>query len=288
MIHPVTGRVHASFNQGVTATGRLSSSDPNLQNIPIRTETGREIRSAFVPGPEGWLLLAADYSQIELRVLAHFSGDRAMCEAFARDEDIHARVASQVNGVPLDQVTSEMRRAAKAVNFGVIYGQSAFGLARALGIEKEAAAEFIDGYFAGYPGIEGFLNHVLAECHKKGYVSTILGRRRAIQGVRPDAGRQRNLAERTAVNTVVQGSAADLIKLAMVAIHRRLRQENLAARMLLQIHDELVFEVSPDQLSYLARLVTDEMAGVRTLSVPLKVDLRVGRNWADAAAYGLT
>jgi DNA polymerase-1 len=288
MIHPTTGRVHASFNQGVTATGRLSSSDPNLQNIPIRMETGREIRSAFVPGPEGWLLLAADYSQIELRVLAHFSGDRQMCEAFARDEDIHARVASQVNGVALEQVTPAMRRAAKAVNFGVIYGQSAFGLARALGIEKEAAAEFIAGYFAGYPGIEGFLNQVLAECHKKGYVSTILGRRRAVRGVRPDAGRQRNLAERTAVNTVVQGSAADLIKLAMVAIHRRLRQENLAARMLLQIHDELIFEVSPERLPRLARLVTEEMAGVKTLSVPLKVDLRAGANWADAEEYELS
>jgi DNA polymerase-1 len=284
MVHPLTGRVHASFNQVVAATGRLSSSDPNLQNIPVRTEAGREIRSAFVPGQEGWLLLAADYSQIELRILAHFSGDERMCEAFARDEDIHARVASQVNGVPLEGVTPEMRREAKAVNFGVIYGQSAFGLARALGIDQAAAARFIDSYFEGYPGIEEFLKRVLADCRKRGYVNTILGRRRAIRGVRENAGRQRNLAERTAVNTVIQGSAADLIKLAMIAIHRRLRRERLPARMLLQIHDELIFETPSDQLPSLARLVTEEMAGVETLKVSLKVDLRAGPNWADATS----
>jgi len=286
MVHPVTGRVHASFNQVVAATGRLSSSDPNLQNIPVRTDVGREIRGAFVPGQHGWFLLAADYSQIELRVLAHFSGDQRLCEAFARDEDIHARVASQVHGVSLDQVTTQMRREAKAVNFGVIYGQSAFGLSRALGIDKEAAARFIDSYFEGYPGIERFLNLVLAECRRKGYVNTILGRRRAIRGVREGAGRQRNLAERTAVNTVIQGSAADLIKLSMVAIHRRLRRENLPARMLLQIHDELIFEVPSDQLDYLAKLVTEEMAGVRTLNVPLRVDIKAGPNWADAQDVG--
>jgi DNA polymerase-1 len=212
--------------------------------------------------------------------LAHFSGDQRLCEAFAHDEDIHARVASQVNGVPLEGVTSAMRRAAKAVNFGVIYGQGAFGLARALGIDQDQAAKFIDNYFEGYPGIEKFLGQVLAECREKGYVTTILGRRRAISGVRPGAGRQRNLAERTAVNTVVQGSAADLIKLAMVAIHRRLRQERLPARMLLQIHDELIFEVPSDQLRHLAELVTEEMVGVHRLSVPLKVDIKAGPNWA--------
>jgi DNA polymerase I len=280
MICPETGRVHASFNQVVTATGRLSSSDPNLQNIPVRTQEGREIRSAFVPDGEGWLLLAADYSQIELRVLAHFSGDARLCEAFARDEDIHARVASQVNGVPLDEVTAEMRRAAKAVNFGVVYGQSPFGLARGLGIEQEAAARFIDSYFEGYPGIEEFLAKVLADCRQNGYVRTILGRRRAISGVREGAGRQRNLAERTAVNTVIQGSAADLIKQAMVAIHRRLRTERLSAKMLLQIHDELIFEVPADQLQHLTALVTDEMVAACTLSVPLKVDIKAGPTWA--------
>ncbi|MBN2473555.1 MAG: DNA polymerase I [Pirellulales bacterium] len=286
MVHPETGRLHASFNQVVTATGRLSSSDPNLQNIPVRTETGREIRSAFVPDPEGWTLLAADYSQIELRVLAHFSGDRQLCEAFARDEDIHARVAGQVNDVPLEEVTPAMRRVAKAVNFGVIYGQSPFGLSRTLGIDQDEAARFIDSYFAGYPGIEEFLAGVLAQCRQTGYVSTILGRRRAIRGIREHAGRQRNLAERTAVNTVIQGSAADLIKLAMVAIHRRLKRERLPARMLLQIHDELIFEVPSDQLHNLATLVIEEMVGVAKLRVPLKVDIKAGPNWADAKPFG--
>lgn len=282
MVCPETGRVHASFNQVVAATGRLSSSDPNLQNIPVRTQQGREIRSAFVPGHEGWLLMAADYSQIELRVLAHFSGDEELCAAFARDEDIHARVASQVNEVPLEMVTPEMRRAAKAVNFGVVYGQSPFGLARALDIEQEEAAKFIDSYFAGYPGIEEFLGKVLASCREMGYVKTILGRRRSISGVREGAGRQRNLAERTAVNTVIQGSAADLIKLAMVSILRRLRKEQPQAKMLLQIHDELIFEVPPDQLYQLAELVRQEMVGVCKLNVPLKVDIKAGPNWAAA------
>jgi DNA polymerase-1 len=283
MVHPVTGRIHASFNQVVAATGRLSSSDPNLQNIPVRTEEGRDIRSAFIPGEEGWVLLAADYSQIELRFLAHFCGDEQLCEAFARDEDIHARVASQVNNIPLEEVTPSMRRSAKAVNFGVIYGQSAFGLAKSLGIEQEAAQKFIENYFASYPGIEKFMSKVLAECRKDGYVKTILGRRRAIEGIRPSVGRQRNFSERTAINTVIQGSAADLIKLAMIAIHRRMsREKNFPARMLLQIHDELIFEVPALYLSELANLVREEMVGIRTLNVPLKVDLKAGPNWAAA------
>jgi DNA polymerase-1 len=282
MIFPPTDRVHASFNQVVAATGRLSSSDPNLQNIPVRTEEGREIRSAFVPGEPGWSLLAADYSQIELRVLAHFSGDENLRAAFARDEDIHARVASQVNHVPLEEVTREMRRDAKAVNFGVVYGQSPFGLSKQLGIERDAAAAFIDAYFEGYPGIEEFLRRTLADCARTGYVGTILGRRRAIREVRADAGRQRNLAERTAINTVIQGSAADLIKLAMIAIFARLGREGSAARMLLQIHDELIFEVPRDELDGLARLVTEEMAGAYRLDVPLKVDVKAGPNWAEA------
>ena len=281
MICPATGRVHASFHQAVAATGRLSSSDPNLQNIPVRTKEGREIRSAFVAEPEGWLLLAADYSQIELRVLAHYSGDRRLAEAFARDEDIHARVASQVGGVPLAEVTAEMRRAAKAVNFGVIYGQSPFGLARALGIEQEAAAKFISSYFEGYPGIVDFLDRALAECRRTGYATTILGRRRAIRGIRERPGRQRNLAERTAINTVIQGSAADLIKRAMIAIHHRLQNDRLSAKMLLQIHDELIFEVPAYQLPDLAQLVTEEMVGACALDVPLKVDIKSGPNWAD-------
>lgn len=282
MICPRTGRVHASFHQDVTATGRLSSSDPNLQNIPVRTEEGREIRSAFVPGEAGWLLLAADYSQIELRVLAHYSGDARLVEAFANDEDIHARVASQIAGVPLAEVTPSMRRQAKTVNFGVIYGQSPFGLARQLGIEQEAAAQFIQAYFAEYPGIEGFLAGVLADCRRLGYVKTLLGRRRAVQGVRPEPSRQRNLAERTAINTVIQGSAADLMKLAMLAMHRRLERERFPAKMLLQIHDELIFEVPAERRDDLARMAREEMAGVATLRVPLKVDVKAGGNWAEA------
>ncbi len=285
MVNPKTGRVHASFHQAVTATGRLSSSDPNLQNIPIRTQEGREIRSAFIPGSPDWQLLAADYSQIELRVLAHFSADERLREAFAKDEDIHARVASQIYNVPLNEVTSDMRRQAKTVNFGVVYGQSPFGLAKELRIDKQEAARFIDAYFAGYPGIEKFLNRVLADCQTSGYVSTILGRRRAIGGVRAEPGRQRNLAERTAINTVIQGSAADLIKLAMLGIHRRLRTEGLSAKMLLQIHDELIFEAPAAEIDGLAALVVEEMAGAHPLDVPLKVDVKVGPNWADAKPW---
>ncbi|MEX0978458.1 MAG: DNA polymerase I, partial [Pirellulales bacterium] len=285
LVHPQTGRVHASFNQVVAATGRLSSHDPNLQNIPVRTQRGREIRAAFLPGHPGWKLLAADYSQIELRVLAHFSRDPTLCEAFARDEDIHARVASQVYDVPLASVTPEQRRSAKAVNFGVIYGQSPFGLAKQLNIEQAAAAEFIDAYFNRYRGVEEFLTQILEDCPKTGYVSTILGRRRAIRGIRRGASRQRNLPERTAINTVIQGSAADLIKLAMINIHRRLRNDKSPARMLLQIHDELVFEVPSEELNHLARIVSDEMSGVMELAVPLKVDLKSGDNWADCGEW---
>jgi DNA polymerase-1 len=291
LIHPETGRVHTSLNQVVAATGRLSSSDPNLQNIPIRTEEGREIRSAFVPGPQGWKLLCADYSQIELRVLAHYSSDPAMCAAFDRDDDIHTLVASQVFGIPLDEVTSGQRRSAKAVNFGVIYGQSPFGLAKGLGITNEEAAAFIDGYFKTYRGVAEFMVDTLDGCRRDGYVTTILGRRRSIQGVRPvdqlsllsetPSRRPLTLPERTAVNSVIQGTAADMIKLAMLAISRRLKQEKFAAKMLLQIHDELVFEAPPEELDSLTTLVRDEMRGVLPLSVPLKVDTKTGENWAD-------
>jgi len=281
MIHPVTGRVHASFHQAVAATGRLSSSDPNLQNIPIRTDEGREIRSAFLPGHAGWKLLCADYSQIELRVLAHFSKDETLCKAFAEDQDIHSLVAAQVHEVPLESVTPAMRREAKAVNFGVIYGQSAYGLANALGIERAAAAMFIEAYFSRYPGVDRFMEETLINARTNRFVQTILGRRREIIGVRSKLGRQRNLPERTAINTVIQGSAADLIKLAMLAIHRRLLREKLQSKMLLQIHDELVFEAPPEELPKLAALVREEMIGVWPLAVPLAVDLAAGDNWLD-------
>src|SRR5688572_16060001 len=279
LVHPETRRVHASLNQVVAATGRLSSSNPNLQNIPIRTREGREIRSAFKAGEPGWQLLAADYSQIELRVLAHYSGDPTLTRAFANDEDIHRLVASQVNGVPMDEVTSDMRRGAKAVNFGIIYGQSPFGLAKALGISKEEAGRFIETYFATYPGVLEFLVTSLTNCRERGYVTTLFDRRRAIQGIRPappglrepktGALRQLNLPERTAVNAIIQGTAADLIKLAMIRIHRRLREESLPARMLLQIHDELLFETPPEAAKDLAVLVQEEMSSVAELRAPL-------------------
>jgi DNA polymerase I len=285
LVNPHTGRVHATFQQAVAATGRLSSTDPNLQNIPIRTREGREIRSAFLPGPPGWRLLSADYSQIELRVLAHFSHDEALCAAFARGDDIHTQVASQVFGVPLADVTAEMRRRAKAVNFGVLYGQSAFGLAKSLNIEQDEAASFITAYFDRYPGVDKFLTEILEGCRTNGYVKTILGRKRSIRGVRSDAGRQRNLPERTAINTVIQGSAADLIKLAMLAVRQQLRAGTMSARLLLQIHDELLFEAPEEELESLAGLVRGAMAGVIPLVVPLEVDVKTGRNWAETELW---
>jgi DNA polymerase-1 len=284
LVHPVTGRVHTSFKQDVAATGRLSSQDPNLQNIPVRTEQGRAIRSAFLPR-EGWELMTADYSQIELRVLAHFSGDETLRKAFAEDRDIHAQVAAQVYSVPLEQVTRDMRRSAKAINFGVIYGQSPFGLAKALDIDKIDAARFIDAYFAQYPGVDEFMRKTLSDCRKAGYVSTISGRRRPVQGVRNPATvrdpRQRTLPERIAINTVIQGSAADIIKRAMINVHRRLQREGLQSKMLLQIHDELVFEYPPEEKDRLATLVVEEMSGAAKLTVPLKIDVKTGSNWAE-------
>ncbi|HQF13961.1 MAG TPA: DNA polymerase, partial [Thermogutta sp.] len=258
-----------------------SCSDPNLQNVPVRTEEGRAIRSAFVAPEAGWVLLSADYSQIELRVLAHFSQDSGLCEAFQRDEDIHTAVAAQVFGVSMDQVTPEMRRRAKTVNFGVIYGQTPFGLAKQLHITKEEAAQFIEAYFNRYPGIDRFLAQVLEDCRRTGYVSTILGRKRFVTGIRPGFTRQRNLPERTAINTVIQGSAADIIKKAMLRVYKRLHEESSPARMILQVHDELVFECPEEALSRTIAIVKEEMENVMTLRVPLKVDVAWGKNWAD-------
>lgn len=285
LVHPETGRVHTSLNQVVAATGRLSSNDPNLQNIPIRTAQGREIRSAFVAGEPGWQLVAADYSQIELRILAHFSQDEALCDAFARDEDIHALVAGEVFGVSRDKVTPDMRRRAKAVNFGIIYGQTPFGLAKVLDITKDEAAAFIESYFARYPGVAEWIESTLTDCREKGYVSTILGRRRDIEGVRSPQRRghaslNKNLPERTAINTVIQGSDADIVKVAMINVHRRMRREATQARMLLQIHDELLFEAPANEVAHLAQLLLEEMPAAVELSVPLKVDIRSGPNWA--------
>ncbi len=281
LVNPNTGRVHASFNQTVAATGRLSSSDPNLQNIPVRTEQGRQIRQAFLP-EEGWTLLTADYSQVELRLLAHFSGDSALQQAFAEDRDIHAAVAAQIYGVAEQDVTSAMRRAAKTVNFGVIYGISAVGLAQRLGISKEDGARFIDAYFERYPKVATYQQALLETCRQTQYVGTILGRRRQITGIRPGTTyQQRNQPEREAINMEIQGSAADLIKAAMLSIHRKLKENKSQARMLLQIHDELVFEATPDELNEVAELVEREMTTALSLDVPLKVDLSAGPNWLD-------
>jgi DNA polymerase-1 len=281
LVHPEDGRIHASFNQGVAATGRLSSSDPNLQNIPVRTEEGRQIRQAFVAEGADRRLLTADYSQIELRVLAHFSEDPALQRAFEADHDIHRDVAARIYGVAEDEVDDAMRRVAKTVNFGVIYGLSPFGLAGRLGIKQAEAAAFIDAYFQEYQGVDRFITRTLESAQASGRVETILGRRRPISGIKATTGRNRNLAERTAVNTVIQGSAADLIKRAMILVDRRLSQERLRARMLLQIHDELVFESPVEELPRLAVLVREEMTRALALSVPLKVDLAVGKNWLD-------
>ncbi len=281
LVNPRTGRVHASFNQTVAATGRLSSSDPNLQNIPVRREQGRQVRQAFIP-QEGWQLLTADYSQVELRLLAHFSGEEALQNAFSADLDIHAAVAAQVFGVTEDAVTADMRRAAKTINFGVIYGISRHGLAPRLGISLDEAAKFIDAFFARYPKVARYHTELLEKCRENRYVSTTLGRRREITGIRADSSyQQRNQPEREAINMEIQGSAADLIKMAMLNIHRRLHAERRKARMLLQIHDELVFEAPPEELQDIAKLVAHEMTTALPFNVPLKVDLAAGSNWLD-------
>lgn len=285
--HPQTGRVHTSFNQVVTATGRLSSSDPNLQNIPVRSEDGKLIRQGFVPDAERGFtkMLSCDYSQIELRMLAHFSQDENLCRAFRDDIDIHTHVAANIFDVPIGMVTSEMRRKAKAVNFGLVYGQSPFGLAKALNIPREEAAEYIDTFFKTYPGISLFLEKVLDHCRRQGVVSTLLGRKRRVEGVRPLVKGSLNMPERIAINTVIQGSAADLMKLAMVKVRQRLidREKSVPekAAILLQIHDELVFETVDDYLPELSAIVQEEMLLGQPLSVPLKVDAESGTNWGD-------
>jgi DNA polymerase-1 len=280
MVNPDTGRVHTSFNQTGTATGRLSSSDPNLQNIPIRTEMGRKIRRAFVAGGEDRMLLTADYSQIELRMLAHLSGDETLTRAFMEGQDIHRHVASQVYGVEAGDVTSEMRRQAKAVNFGIIYGQSAFGLSREVGISVPEARQFIDAYFARYSSVRGFLDGVIREAESDGFVRTILNRKRPIPEITSQSPVRRNAAHRMAMNTVLQGSAADLIKVAMNNIYERIAgREDI--KMVLQIHDELLFEVKAGAADKYRELVEEEMTGAMKLRVPLKVDIGVGRNWLE-------
>ena len=281
LIDPKTGRLHTTFNQAGAATGRLSSSNPNLQNIPIRTELGRQIRAAFVP-QEGWKLIVADYSQIELRLLAHMSHDPVLVAAFRNGEDIHTRTAAEVFRVPPLMVTPEMRRNAKAVNFGIVYGQTPFGLATSLGIDRKEAEDYIRTYFELHAGVRKFIQETIAEVRKTGYAPTLFGRKRPIPDMHSRNPNARSFAERTAVNTPLQGTAADLIKLAMIRIDEILRREKLETRMLLQVHDELLFESPPPEAEKVAQMVKREMESVHKLDVPMIVDVGIGENWRDA------
>jgi DNA polymerase-1 len=281
-----TNRIHSTFNQAITATGRISSTEPNLQNIPIRLELGRRIRRVFIPSAPGNRLLACDYSQIELRVLAHVSEDPVLMEAFKSGEDIHRRTASEVFGVSPDEVTSQMRSRAKAVNFGIVYGISDFGLSKDIGVSKPEAAQYIENYFERYKGVRDYIDLALAKARVTGYATTILNRRRPIPDIRSRNVALRKLAERTAINTPIQGSAADIIKLAMVHILKRFRDEGLKSKMILQVHDELIFDVQVEEMDVVRQIVREEMEGVFALKVPLKVDLKWGLNWYDMEGEG--
>jgi len=281
MVNPLTRRIHTSYNQTVTATGRLSSSNPNLQNIPIRTEEGREIRKGFI-ADEGHLLLSADYSQIELRVFAHYSEDPVLLQAFESGEDIHTRTGAEVFDLDPRMVTPEMRRMAKMINFGIIYGMGPIKLAKELGIPKKVAQAYLDNYYERYKGVKDLKEEILTRVRQNGYVTTLLKRRRYLPNINSDNGNLRAEAERAAINTPIQGTAADLIKMAMINIAERLRRENLSTKMLLQVHDELVFEVPQEELNSATSLIKDEMEGVYPLNIPLKVDINWGNNWGEA------
>jgi DNA polymerase-1 len=281
LVNPDTGRIHTSYNQTVAATGRLSSSDPNLQNIPIRTEEGRKIRQAFIPRKD-WYLVSADYSQVELRILAHCSNDEILIKAFQEDEDIHTRTACEVFQIEPASMTTELRRQAKAINFGIIYGMSAFGLSRQLDISNKMAKTYIDHYFARYQGVKRFMDQTITDARKNLRTSTLLGRIRLLPDIESKNAMVRQAAERTAINTPIQGSAADLIKVAMIKVDKALAEKKLASAMLLTVHDELVFEVPPDELELVTRLVREIMEGVWELKVPLKVNVAHGTNWDEA------
>jgi DNA polymerase-1 len=282
LVTPETGRIHAQFNQLVASTGRLSSQNPNVQNIPIRTEMGREIRRAFVAGVGSEGLLVADYAQIEFRVLAHLAGDDALVAAFLSGEDVHATVAGMVWGLPPDQVDRDLRSRVKMVTYGLAYGLSAFGLAQRLGIAPEEAAALVDAYFARFGKVKAYLDGVVTQARREGYTQTIMGRRRFLPDLASDNYQRRQMAERMALNAPIQGSAADIIKMAMVAVDRAIDRQELRSRMILQVHDELVFEVAPGERGRLEALVRREMAGVVQLRVPLEVSMAFGRSWAEA------
>ncbi len=281
-ISPVDGRVHTTFNQALTATGRLSSSNPNLQNIPIRTEEGREIRKAFVAGEPGWVMMSADYSQIELRLMAHLCGDAHLVDAFRQGQDVHAATAAKIFHVPVADVTADQRRIAKTANFGIMYGISSFGLAERLRCPRSEAKQIIDDYFASFPSIRGFIDATVAQARERGYVETLFGRRRYIADIGAGNAAVRALAERNAVNAPIQGTAADIIKLAMIAVDRRLREGGFRSRMVLQIHDELLLEVPQEEVAPVRELLVREMEGVISLSVPLTVECHDGKTWLEA------
>jgi DNA polymerase-1 len=282
-VSPVTGRIHTTFHQLLAATGRMASSNPNLQNIPIRTESGREIRKAFVPGEPGWVLLSADYSQIELRIMAALSGDAAMIEAFQKGQDIHQATAARVYGVGLEEVLPEMRRTAKMVNFGIIYGISAFGLSQRLGIPRTEAAQIIENYFKQFPGIKRYMEATVETARRQGYVETLMGRRRAIRDIRSANASVRGGAERMAMNTPIQGTAADMTKLAMIRVDKNLRESGLKTRMLLQVHDELLFELPPEEVETAKAIVLEGMRTALPLQgVPVEVEAGNGINWLEA------
>jgi len=281
LVNPETGRIHTSFNQTATATGRLSSSDPNLQNIPIRGEWGRRIREAFI-AEEGCLLLSADYSQIELRILAHLSDDEGLINYFRNATDIHSRTASEIFGVPIDKINTDIRRIAKTVNFGVIYGISPFGLSEALSITRDEAKKYIEQYFQRHPGVKKYVERILDEARNKGYVATLFGRRRAIPELKSQNATIRLQGERLAINSPIQGTAADIIKIAMITISKRFKERGLLTKMILQVHDELLFEIPANELEIAKDIIKKEMEGVIPLSVPVSVDINYGKNWAEA------
>ncbi len=281
LINPKTGRIHSKFNQTITATGRLSSTDPNLQNIPIKTEDGREIRKAFVPQNNDYVLVDADYSQIELRVLAHISGDRGLIDSFKNNEDIHQRTAAEVFGVDPDMVSPLMRNRAKAVNFGIVYGISDFGLSRDLKISRKEARIYIDSYFARYPKVKEYMGHIVKQGKEKGYVKTLLNRIRYIPELSSANAIQRNFGERMAMNTPIQGSAADIIKISMVKIYKELKNKSLKSKLILQVHDELIIETHKDEVEIVAEIVKTKMENALSLTVPLAVDLKVGSSWYE-------
>ena len=275
------GRIHGTFNQTITATGRISSTEPNLQNIPIRMEMGKAIRKVFVP-KNGFVFLDADYSQIELRILAHMSGDEKLIEAYNSSADIHRATAAQVFGVPLDEVTDEQRRNAKAVNFGIIYGMSSFGLSQDLSISRKEAKEYIERYFASYPTIKTFIDGLVSDAKEKGYSLTMYNRRREIPEIKSSNFMQRSFGERVAMNAPIQGTAADIIKIAMIRVHDRLLEEHLKSRLIITVHDELLIETAEDEIDRVKEILTEGMQHAADLKVALAIDLHTGKNWYEA------